>query len=484
MSASIDLRALAADRPVHFMGAGGAGMCALAELLKRSGGKVSGCDQKPSEALDDLARLGVDVKTSHDAAHVSGASALVITSAVPQDHPELLAARRAGIPVLKRAEALGAWVSSGTVVAIAGTHGKTTTTAMTTEALARAGKDPTGLVGGRVAAWKGNLRFGSTSLYVVEADEYDRSFHQLTPDIAVVTNVEADHLDVYGDYAGVREGFERFLDGVRRSGRVIACADDHGAASLLARVADRAFTYGTSAGSMLRAVDVSVTAGGTYATLLEEGRRAGVLGLRKGGRHNLLNAMAAAAAARALGVAWTPILEALREFRGVARRFERVGEVDGVLVVDDYAHHPTEISATLATARAAFPDSRLVVAFQPHLFSRTRDFAAEFGAALAQADVVWVTDVYPAREVPIPGVDGGLVAREVAAAFARRSAGASRPIAGEVHDHRDITTLAAAVADSLRPGDLCLTLGAGSIEGTGPEIVGRLGGQHAEAAHA
>jgi UDP-N-acetylmuramate--alanine ligase len=435
-------------------------MCALAELLKRSGGKVSGCDQKSSEALSDLARLGVEVSSSHDPSHVAGASALVITSAVPHDHPELLAARRAGIPILKRAEALGAWVASGTVVAVAGTHGKTTTTAMTTEALARAGRNPTGLVGGRVAAWGGNLRFGSTTLYVVEADEYDRSFHRLTPDIAVVTNVEADHLDVYGDYAGVREGFARFLEGVRRGGRVIACADDHGASSLLARVADKAFTYGTSAGSMLRAVDVAVGPEGTRATLLEEGRRAGVLGLRRGGRHNLLNALAAAAAARALGAEWRPILEALSEFRGVARRFERVGEVGGVTVIDDYAHHPTEISATLTAARASFPDERLVVVFQPHLYSRTRDFAREFGRSLAAADVVWITDVFPAREQPIQGITGETVAT------AARAAGAH-----DVRYHASITTVASALVDDLRPGDVLVTIGAGSIEAVGRDVV-------------
>ncbi|MGE0159064.1 MAG: UDP-N-acetylmuramate--L-alanine ligase [Gemmatimonadales bacterium] len=469
MSELPDLRALAADRPVHFMGAGGAGMCALAELLKRSGGKVSGCDQKPSEALSDLARLGVQVSPSHDPGHVTGASALVITSAVPQDHPELLAARRAGIPVLKRAEALGAWVASGTVVAVAGTHGKTTTTAMSTEVLARADRDPTGLVGGRVAAWDGNLRYGSPSLYVVEADEYDRSFHQLTPDIAVITNVEADHLDIYGDYAGVREGFRRFLDGVRRGGRVIACADDHGASSLLPRVADKALTYGTSAGSMLRAVDVTIGPEGTRATLLEEGRRAGTLGLRKGGRHNLLNALAAAAVARALGVAWRPILEALAEFTGVARRFERVGEVGGVLVIDDYAHHPTEISATLATARASFPDARLVVVFQPHLYTRTRDFAREFGRALAAADVVWVTDVFPAREKPIAGITGETVAA------ATRAAGAT-----DVRYHPQVATVAGALVDDLRAGDVLITVGAGSIEVVGRAVVNQL----AEVVHA
>jgi UDP-N-acetylmuramate--alanine ligase len=469
MSRRADLRALAAERPVHFMGVGGAGMCAIAELLVRAGGRVSGCDQKHGAALDDLGRLGVQVHVGHDASHVARASALVITSAVPKDHPELEAARRAGIPVLKRAEALGAWVASGKVIAIAGTHGKTTTTAMTTQILARAGFDPTGLVGGRVAAWQGNLRFGSPELYVVEADEYDRSFHQLTPDVAVLTNVEADHLDVYKDFAGVRMGFATFLDQVRSGGRVIACADDHGASSLLARVASKAYTYGTSAGSMLRAVDVSVGAAATRATVIEDGVRAGTLSLRRGGRHNLLNALGAAAAARTLGAEWTPIREALADFSGVARRFERVGEVGGVLVIDDYAHHPTEISATLVTARATFPGARLVVAFQPHLYTRTRDFAAEFGRALAAADVVWVTDVFPAREAPIPGITGETIVR------ATREAGAE-----DVRHHAALETLPEALVDDLRAGDVLVTLGAGSIETVAAAVVDRL----SEAVHA
>lgn len=460
----VDLRSLARDRPVHFMGIGGAGMCALAELLLRSGGKVSGCDLKDGAPLRDLARLGATVHVGHGAAHVEGAAALVVTSAIPADHPEPAAARAAGIPVLKRAEALGAWVSAGTVVAIAGTHGKTTTTAMTTEILAHAGKDPTGLVGGRVAGWQGNLRFGGGRLFVVEADEYDRSFHQLSPDVAVVTNMEADHLDIYGDFEGVRAGFVEFLARLRPNGRVLACADDHGASSLLPRIAAAARTYGTSAGSMLRATDVMVGPQVTRCTVVEEGRPVGALVLRRGGRHSLLNALGASGAARALGVPWSVILEALAEFTGVARRFERLGDAAGVSVVDDYAHHPTEIRATLETARAVFADKRVVAAFQPHLFSRTRDFAAEFGRALALADVVWVTDVFPAREAPIPGVNGKLVAA------AARDGGA-----GDVRYHADVLTLPAALAESLRPGDVLITLGAGSIETVGQDVLERLG---------
>lgn len=461
----VDLRALAGRGPVHFMGAGGAGMCALAELLLRHGGRVSGCDLKASRSLQDLERLGAAVHVGHAPEHVEEASALVVTSAVPGDHPELLRAIERGIPVLKRAQALGAWVNRGRVVAIAGTHGKTTTTAMATEILTAAGLEPTGLVGGRVPAWGGNLRFGGSELYVVEADEYDRSFHTLTPDVAVVTNLEADHLDVYGDLAGVRAGFRRFLDGVRKGGRVAVCADDIGASALLAGVRHGGYSYGLSAGSRLRAVDVELGPEATVCRVYEDGVDRGELDLPARGRHNLRNALGAAAAARAVGAGWDAIRTALEGFRGVGRRFERLGEADGVRVVDDYAHHPTEIEATLEAARAAFPGARLVVAFQPHLYSRTRDFHRAFGEAVSAADVVWVTDVFPAREAPIPGVTGALVAD------AARACGAP-----EVHYHEaEIDALPDAIAPTLRAGDVLLTLGAGSVERVGATVLERLG---------
>lgn len=463
MNGALDLRALASDRPVHFMGMGGAGMCALAELVLRSGGRVSGCDVKDGPALRDLEALGAAVHVGHDPAHVEDASALIVTSAVAPDHPEVAAARVAGIPVIKRARALGDWVASGTLVAIAGTHGKTTTTAMTSEILAAAGLDPTGLVGGRVVGWESNLRFGSDALFVVEADEYDRSFLTLTPDVTVVTNVDADHLDIYGDYAGVRAAFADFVARTPASGLTVVCADDHGAASLLAGLIHPGYTYGTSAGSMLRATRVFVGPDTTRCELHEEGRRVGPLTLRVGGRHNLLNALAAACAARALNVDWSTIVDALARFEGVGRRFERVGETDGIVLIDDYAHHPTEIHATLATARARFPNARLVAAFQPHLYSRTRDFAVRFGEALAVADSVWVTDVFPAREAPIPGISGELVAE------AARAAGAT-----EVHYHSDVTTLAEALADSSETGDVLVTMGAGSIDHVSAAVLERL----------
>lgn len=460
-----DLRALAREGHVHFMGAGGAGMCALAELLLRRGGRVSGCDVKRSRSLDDLEALGARILVGHDAAHVLSASALVVTSAVPADHPELEAAHDRGIPVLKRAAALGALVNPGTVVAVAGTHGKTTTTALATQMLAAADMDPTGFVGGRVAGWGGNLRLGGSELFVVEADEYDRSFHTLTPDVAVVTNLEADHLDIYGSLEGVREGFRTFLDGVREGGRIVACADDGGAAALLPAAGARGYSYGLSAGSMLRAVDVTEGPDGTRCGIVEEGHAVARLHMPLGGLHNLRNALGAAAAARHLGASWDAISEAVAAFDGVGRRFQRLGTVDGVTVVDDYAHHPTEIEATLQAARAAFPGRRLVVAFQPHLYTRTRDFAREFGQAVAAADVVWITDVFPAREQPIAGVDGALVAEH-----ARDSGGA------EVRYHAEVQGLAEPLAAALVDGDVLFTLGAGSVEHVGPRVL-----QHLEA---
>jgi UDP-N-acetylmuramate--alanine ligase len=460
----LDLRALAASGPVHFMGVGGAGMCALAELVARQGGMVSGCDSKDSQTVRDLEKHGVSLSIGHDSEHLDDASALVVTAAVPSDHPELLRAHELGIPVLKRAQALGALVNRGRVVAIAGTHGKTTTTAMATEVIAAGGQDPTGFVGGRVQGWDGNLRYGSDALFVVEADEYDRSFHTLTPDVAVVTNLEADHLDVYGDLRGVREGFLTFLAGVRGGGRIVACADDHGASSLLPFVGSAGYSYGTSAGSMLRATDVRITETRTYCTVVEEGTVIGTMALSLGGLHNLRNALAAAAAARACGVEWSAILEALQAFQGVGRRFERLGEVGGVIVIDDYAHHPTEIQATLRAARSMFPDRRLVAAFQPHLFSRTRDFARDFGAALSAADVAWVTDIFPAREMPIPGITGRTVV-EAVEAYGQHA----------VQYVPELADLPEALADDLDEGDVLVTIGAGSIESVGARVIELLG---------
>lgn len=462
------LRDRARQGIVHFVGIGGAGMCALAELLHRSGYRVTGCDLRRDLSARSLEELGIPVETGHAPGHLDGVSVLVVSSAVSQSNPEVRAARERGIPVMKRAEALGQWVSAGTVVAVAGTHGKTTTTALATEILAAAGRDPTGLVGGRVAGWRGNLRFGRGDLFVVEADEYDRSFHQITPDMAVVTNLEADHLDVYGSLEHLREAFRAFVDSMPAEGAVCACADDPGAARLLAGLGARTITYGFSAGAQLRATSVSSGVHGTTARVFECGWDRGELSIRLPGAHNLLNALGAAAAARRMGVEWTHIRRSLSSFDGVRRRFEQLGSERGIAVVDDYAHHPTEIAAALSAARGSYPDARLVAVFQPHLFSRTRDFADQLGTALAAADQVWVTGIYPAREAPIPGVNGRLVLRAVTAAGEQ-----------DARYHSELTTLPAALAASLRDGDVCLTLGAGSIEATGPALLRRLGGPDA-----
>ncbi|NNM34476.1 MAG: UDP-N-acetylmuramate--L-alanine ligase [Gemmatimonadetes bacterium] len=444
------------------MGVGGAGMEPLAELMLRGGLRVSGCDQKVRPGLERLTSIGLVMSEGHGPEHLEEAAVLVITSAVPPDHPEVLAARERGIPVFKRAEALGAMVNRGRLVAVAGTHGKTTTTALTTHVLAGAGLDPTGLVGGEVLGWNGNLRLGSSDLFVVEADEYDRSFHTLTPDVAVVTNVEADHLDIYGDMDGVMQSFVQFVDGIRPGGSLWICGDDGGAARLATSLGGRTRTYGLAAGCQLRATDLSWSEAGNRFRVWEDGQAAGEMVMRQPGRHNVRNALAAVGVARTLGAAWPAIADALADFPGVGRRYQVLGSVAGVTVIDDYAHHPTEISATLQAVRGAHGRQRIVAVFQPHLFSRTRDFAGQFGEALGHADAVWVTDVYPAREAPIPGVDGRLVADAVT------------ETARVVQYHPDLETLAEAVAHNLVAGDVCVTMGAGSVETVGPALVSLL----------
>jgi UDP-N-acetylmuramate--alanine ligase len=435
-------------------------MSALAELFVRRGVSVTGCDAA-GDPTGDLARLGIPVSTGHDAAHVEGARAIVVTSALPKDHPELRRAREKGLPVIRRAEALGEAVSGGELVAVAGTHGKTTTTVMTTEALHAAGRNPTGVVGGRVGAWNGNLRYGSDTLFVVEADEYDRSFLALAPTVAVVTNVEADHLDIYADLADIRRTFERFMSPART---IVLCADDRGANTLATPSTAEVIRYGVhSPDARLKAIDVRSEGGGSLFEVEFDDEMLGEVELSVPGTHNVLNALAAIASGLALGVSVESMAPGLAAFRGVERRFQRLGSAAGVDVVDDYAHHPTEIRATLAAARAAFPGRRLIAAFQPHLYSRPRDFAREFGEAQAAAEAVFVADIYPAREQPIPGVTAQLIVDTA------RAAGASVAWQG------DRSALSRELARAVRGGDVVLTIGAGDITKTGPELLRALG---------
>jgi UDP-N-acetylmuramate--alanine ligase len=451
------------SRPVHFMGIAGAGMSALAELCQRRGATITGCDQHPSGA-PDLAGLGIPVSEGHAPAHVEGHRALIISSAIPKDHPEIARAHTLGIPVIRRAEALAEATAGGTLIGIAGTHGKSTTTVMTTDALAAAGINPTGVVGARVASWNGNLSAGGNDVFVVEADEYDRSFLALKPDVAVVTNVEADHLDIYRDLDDVRAAFTQFVGGARW---IVLCADQQHANSLRMPPSAEVVRYGiASTEARLVARNVETRDGRSSFDVHFDGTPAGRVAVGAVGEHNVLNALAALGVGLArFGVTVEQMAPGLASFVGAERRFQRLGTVCGVTVVDDYAHHPTEIRATLSAARLAFPGRRIVVAFQPHLFSRTRDFAGEFALALTKADQLFLGDIYPAREKPIPGVTSRLIADS--------STVAGRPPAWTGAR----SGLAAALAGFVRDGDVVLTVGAGDITKTGPELLALLGAE-------
>ena len=429
-------------------------MSGLAEILLLSTPlTISGCDRERGENTDRLAGLGAKILFGHDPAHLSDVDLVVISSAVDDSNPEVAAARERGIPVIRRAQMLGQIMRLKQGIAIAGTHGKTTTTSLVGMILTEAGFDPTIVVGGRVRILGTNARLGRGDFLVAEADEYDRSFLELTPDVAVITNVEADHLDCYRDLSDIIDAFVLFANRVPFYGAVIACLDDPGVGAVLPRVEKRVVTYGESPQAHLRARNIALEASGTrFEAWDSEGGLLGEVHLPLPGRHNVANALAAIAVGRELLVPFPEIARALAGFTGVVRRFEKKGERGGVLVVDDYAHHPTELSATLSAARQVYPERRLVALFQPHLYSRTRDFAADFGRALLGADVAVVTDVYPSREKPLPGVTGQLVVQ------AAKEAG-----------HRNLIYIADKKKVSerlerlLKPGDLLLTMGAGDV---------------------
>ncbi len=452
----MDFLTTADPRPIHFMGVGGAGMSALALLSLRRGATVTGCDTDLAGTVD-VAGAGGKVVAGHDPAHVEGARAVVVTAAVRPDHPELEAARRLGVPVIARKDALAALVNGRTVVAVAGTHGKTTTTVMATEALAGAGLAPTGLAGGRVGLWGGNARLDGDALFVVEADEYDKAFLTLQPTVAIVNNVEADHLECYGSVASLEAAFADFAG---RAETALVGVDDAGARDLAARLHNgRVWRFGFDAAADLRLSRFRGDADGSRAELaLPDGRQV-TLRLRVPGRHNVLNATGALGAVVALGGSVERALDALEQFTGVGRRFERLGQAGGVAIVDDYAHHPSELVATLAAARQAYPGRRLVAVFQPHLYSRTAQHGVAMGQALAAADVVVVTDVYAAREEPVAGVTGELVADAAASGLA------------PVHYVARRADLTRRVSSLLEEGDVVLTLGAGDVTRVGPELL-------------
>lgn len=446
---------------VHFVGIGGAGMSGIAEILLNYRLKVSGSDLEGSEATERLAELGARIAIGHSAQNIDRADLVVISSAVPAGNEEVVAARRRGVPVVRRAQMLAELMRLKYGVAVAGTHGKTTTTSLIGTVLTEAGLDPTVIVGGRLRVSGTGARFGSSDYLIAEADEFDRSFLDLAPVVAVITNIDVDHLDTYRDLADIQDAFASFAGRVPFFGQVIACADDANVRDLLPRLADRRIvTYGFDRGADIRALEVSATGTGVRFEVADvQLGPLGVLELPMPGRHNVLNALAAVAAARAVGLDFEATAEALSRFRGVHRRFEQVGRWRGATVIDDYAHHPTEVEATLRAAREVLGPGgngartvRIHAVFQPHLFSRTRDLADDFGRALLLADNVLVADIYPSRERPIAGVDAGLVVA-AAAAVGHPSISGCGPWE--------------AAADRLRSevgeGDLVLTLGAGDI---------------------
>ncbi|MFC5754589.1 UDP-N-acetylmuramate--L-alanine ligase [Actinomadura rugatobispora] len=453
---------------VHFIAIGGAGMSGIARIMLKRGIAVSGSDARDSELLAQLGDLGAKVFVGHDAAYLGDADTVVVSTAIRDTNPELVAARERGLRVLHRSEALAALMAGRRAVAVAGTHGKTTTTSMLTVALQHAGADPSYCIGGQLVTTGLGADEGTGEVFVAEADESDGSFLMYSPAIAVVTNVEADHLDNYGGFEKVKENFARFVDRVEPGGTLVAGADDPVAMELadLARGRGLAvLTYGEAPGADLRVDGFTPRGLGSRFDL------GGVGEVRLGvpGRHNALNAAAVVAVARALGMDERAVVEGLAEFRGAMRRLEPKGEAAGVEVFDSYAHHPTELTADLSATRdyveqkaaAGGPAGRIVAVFQPHLYSRTRFFAAEFGAALGLADVAVVLDVYGAREDPEPGVTGLLVAERVPD--------------GTAWEYVPEWDEAAATATRLAvPGDVVITLGAGDVTRLGPEILGLL----------
>jgi UDP-N-acetylmuramate--alanine ligase len=448
---------------VHFVGIGGAGMSGIARILLARGVRVSGTDRRDTPTLLALRALGARVELGHDPAHLGDADTVVVSTAIREDNPELAAARERGLRVLPRAVALAAVMAGKRSVAVAGTHGKTSTTSMLTVAVQACGVDPSFAIGGDLNESGSNAHAGKGDVFLAEADESDRSFLLLAPHGAIVTNVEADHLDNYGDLAAVEAAFDRFLQTLAPAGFLVLCADDPGSARL-SRVPTpaRVRTYGTAEDSDLRLVDVEVGPETTAWTAVLDGVVLGRVSIRVPGEHMARNSAAALLAGLELGLPADGLIAGLGRFGGVHRRFELKGTVDGVRVYDDYAHHPTEVEAQLRAARAVAGSGRVVVAFQPHLYSRTREFAAAFGAALGLADEVVVMDVYGAREDPVPGVTGAMVADAVALPAER------------VHFEPSWSAAAPALAERARPGDLVITMGAGNVSMVGPEVLAAL----------
>ncbi|GAA1448881.1 UDP-N-acetylmuramate--L-alanine ligase [Mycobacterium cookii] len=452
---------------VHCVGIGGAGISAIARIMAAQGVPVTGSDDHDTPFLPALRELGVTCHRGYDAAHLGDADTLVVTTAAREDNPEVLEARRRGLRILPRSAGLAAVMAGSRVLAVAGTHGKTTTTGLLTSALLAAGVDPSYAVGGVLTATGRNADAGSDDLFVAEADESDGAFLVYRPHAAIVTNVEADHLDNWGTEEAYHRAFDDFADTIDRAGFLVCVVDDPGAALLAGRTRDAGLevvTVGESDDADLRIEGLTLDGSTSVCRVLRDGAELGELRLRIPGRHYVLDAVAALAMGLRLGCAFDDLVAGLGAFTGTGRRMELKGEAAGVRVYDSYAHHPVEISGDLEAARALAGEGRVVAAFQPHLVSRTRIFGEAMGVALGAADEVVVLDVYVAREEPDAAVTGRLVADAV-------------PLPAEQVAYVDgLTSAARALAERARPGDLVITLGAGDITGVGPQVLDLLGG--------
>ncbi len=458
-----------AIKHIHFVGVGGSGMSGIAEVLHNLGYVISGSDLADSATLQRLAALGITTCVGHAAANIAGADAVVTSTAVKPDNPEVLAARERKIPIVPRAVMLAELMRLKQGIAIAGTHGKTTTTSLVASVLAEAGLDPTFVIGGRLNSAGANARLGQGDYIVVEADESDASFLNLLPVMAVVTNIDADHMETYGhDFGNLKKAFVDFLHRMPFYGTAILCTDDAAVREIATEVNCPITSYGMNEGAQVRALNVRAVGGQMHFTVQ---RRNGVVlpdlevVLNLAGRHNVLNALSAIAVAAELDVPDAALLKALAEFKGVGRRFQRYGEVPAkaggsFTLIDDYGHHPVEMAATLAAARGAFPGRRLVLAFQPHRYTRTRDCFEDFVKVIGEADAVLLAEVYAAGEAPIVAADGRALAR------ALRVAGKVEPVFVD-----DIAAMPQAIADNARDGDVVMCMGAGSIGGVPAKVV-------------
>lgn len=450
---------------LHFVGIGGIGMSGIAEVLHNQGYKVSGSDAANSPAMERLVSLGIRVSVGHQAANLQDAQAVVVSTAINPSNPEVVAARSRKLPVVPRALMLAELMRMKRGIAIAGTHGKTTTTSLVASVLAEGGLDPTFVIGGRLLAAGSNARLGSGEFLVAEADESDASFLHLSPTLAVITNIDADHMETYGHSLDrLHQAFVDFAHRLPFYGSLYACLDDEGVAGILPRVVKPVVTYGLSEAADIRATDIRADASMMHFTAKRERYADLPVSVQVAGLHNVRNALAAIAIAQDLEVPADAIARALRNFGGVGRRFQRYGEIthNGVKfeLIDDYGHHPVELKTTLAAARAAFPGRRLVLAFQPHRYTRTRDLFEDFASVLSDVDLLLLAEVYSAGESPIAAADGRALSRAI------RLRGRVEPLFVE-----DIANLPADLLRVVRDGDVVMTMGAGSIGGAAQKIV-------------